>query len=293
MKFHIVHTTRYSYSQPVGLCHNEAHLQPRSCAVQECLATRIAIEPAPARYDERTDYFGNRVAYFAVQQAHDRLTVTATSTVQRRAAAVVNLEASMPWDRVAAHLHAVGGEGELAAREYVLDSPLAAATVELAAFARPSFEPGRPLLAAVHDLNRRIHREFAYDPHFTTVSTPLVDVLQQRRGVCQDFAHLAIGCLRSLGLPVRYVSGYLQSLPPPGQERMVGADASHAWFAVFDPAAGWVDFDPTNDQVVGDRHVTTAWGRDYADVTPLKGVVFGGGAHTLDVAVEIRCDADA
>jgi transglutaminase-like putative cysteine protease len=293
MKFHIVHTTRYAYSQLVGLCHNEAHLRPRSCALQDCLDARVDVAPPPACYDERIDYFGNSVAYFSVQQPHDRLTVTATSTVHRRAPAARDLDASLVWNHVAMSLHAAGTSAALAAREYVLDSPLIATSPELLAFALPSFTPGRPLLSAVYDLNRRLHREFLYDPNFTTVSTPLTEVLAQRRGVCQDFAHLAIGCLRSLGVPARYVSGYLQSTPPPGQERLRGADASHAWFAVYDPDAGWVDFDPTNDQIVGDRHVTTAWGRDYADVTPLKGVVFGGGAHSLEVAVEITCDGDA
>ncbi len=293
MKFHIIHTTRYAYSQPVGLCHNEAHLRPRSFDLQECLEARVDIDPAPARYDERADYFGNSVAYFSVQAPHDRLTVTATSTVHRRAPVVRSTEASLAWDRVAAYLQSAGSLEALAAREYVLDSPLVATSADLSAFALPSFTPERSLLSAVHDLNRRIHSAFLYDRDFTTVSTPLAEVLAQRRGVCQDFAHLAIGCLRSLGLPARYVSGYLQSTPPPGQERMRGADASHAWFAVFDPDAGWVDFDPTNDVIVSDQHVTTAWGRDYADVTPLKGVVFGGGAHSLEVAVEISCDGDA
>jgi transglutaminase-like putative cysteine protease len=293
MKFHIVHTTRYTYSQPVSLCHNEAHLRPRTFELQDCRDARVDIEPPPACYDERADYFGNPVVYFSVQQPHDRLTVTATSTVHRAAAPSLDIEASLAWDRVATQLRDATDPAGLAARECVLDSPLVATSPDLAAFALPSFANGRPLLSAVHDLARRIHREVLYDRNFTTVSTPLVDVLAQRRGVCQDFAHLAIGCVRSLGLPARYVSGYLQSAPPPGQARLRGADASHAWFAVFDPGAGWVDFDPTNDQIVSDRHVTTAWGRDYADVTPLKGVVFGGGAHSLEVAVEIACDGDA
>jgi len=290
MKFHVVHTTRYTYTQPVGLCHNEAHLHPRDFELQACPDSHVRIEPPPACYHERADYFGNRVGYFSVQEPHDRLTVTATSTVHRTAAPTPDIEASVPWDRIAAHLRSAASPAALAAREYALDSPLVVGGGNLAAFASPSFAPGRPLLSAVHDLNGRIHREFTYDPHATTVSTPLAAVLEQHGGVCQDFAHLALGCLRSLGIPARYVSGYLQSTPPPGQERLRGADASHAWFAVYDPDAGWVDFDPTNDQIVSDRHVTTAWGRDYADVAPLKGVVFGGGAHTLEVAVEILCD---
>jgi len=293
MRFHIVHITRYAYSQPVGLCHNEAHLRPRDFELQTCRETRVDVDPLPACFEERVDYFGNPIAYFSVQAPHERLTVTATSTVHRLPAPARDLEASGPWERIAAHLRSAADPAVLSVREYMLDSPLVAADADLAAFALPSFAPGRPLLSAVHDLNYRIHREFLYDPNVTTVSTPLADVLQRRRGVCQDFAHLAIGCLRSLGIPARYVSGYLQSTPPPGQERLRGADASHAWFAVYDAGVGWVDFDPTNDQIVSDRHVTTAWGRDYADVTPLKGVVFGGGAHSLEVAVEILSDDEA
>ena len=292
MTVQIVHTTRYRYSAPVTLCHNEAHLRPRGLPGQECLDARIRIEPAPARYHERLDYFGNPVSYFAVQDPHAQLTVTASSTVRRTAPLPIDPEHSAAWQTVGERLRATSDATVLAARELVLDSPLVAASPALAALAAPSFPFGRPLLAAAHDLTHRIHREFVYDPHFTTVSTPLAEVLAQRRGVCQDFAHLAIGCLRALGLPARYVSGYLPTIPPPGQERVRGADASHAWFAVFDPDVGWVDFDPTNDQIVGASHVTTAWGRDYADVTPLKGVVFGGGAHTLDVAVEISDVAD-
>jgi len=289
MKYRIVHTTRYRYSQPVTLCHNEAHLRPRSFDRQRCTDSRLAVEPPPALVHERTDFFGNSVIYFAVQEAHDLLTVTATSHVDLCAPTAVSaLEASPPWDALAAQLRYDASPAAIETRQLALDSPMVASGSDLAAFALPSFGPGRPLLAAVYDLNQRIHREFTYDPHFSTIATPLSEVLTLRRGVCQDFAHLAIGCLRSLGLPARYVSGYLQSMPPPGQPRLRGADTSHAWFAAFDPHTGWVDFDPTNDQIVTDQHVTTAWGRDYSDVTPLKGVVFGGGAHTLEVAVDME-----
>jgi transglutaminase-like putative cysteine protease len=182
-----------------------------------------------------------------------------------------------------------GGDAVTAAevREFQLESPMVPLDDDLAAYAAASFTPGRPLLEAVCDLMRRIHRDFVYEPNFTTVATPVLEVLRNRRGVCQDFAQVAIGCLRSFGVPARYVSGYIESTPPPGETAMRGADASHAWLAVYDPDAGWVDVDPTNDQLVGSQHVTIAWGRDYADVTPLKGVVFGGGAHSLEVAVEL------
>jgi len=288
MTYRVVHTTRYRYSQPVTLCHNEAHLRPRSFGRQRCVDSRLSIEPAPAQRHERTDCFGNPVTYFAVQEPHDTLVVTATSTVELAPATPPDFDASQPWDTLAQRLARSISPGVLEARHLVLDSPMVISSPDLAAFAQRSLGAGRPLLAAVHDLSQQIHREFVYDPHFSTIATPLSEVLTLRRGVCQDFAHLAIGCLRSLGVPARYVSGYLQSVPPPGQPRLVGADTSHAWFAAFDPDTGWVAFDPTNDQIVGEQHVTTAWGRDYSDVTPLKGVIFGGGAHTLEVAVDME-----
>lgn len=294
MRYRVVHTTRYRYSQPVTLCHNEAHLRPRSFDRQHCRDSRLLIEPAPAVTHERVDFFGNRVTYFAIQEPHDLLTVTASSHVELHSlAAVPSFEAALPWDTMMARLAHDFSAAAIEARQLVLDSSMVASSPDLAEFALSSFAAGRPLLVAVHDLSRRIHREFVYDPNFTTIATPLSEVLTLRRGVCQDFAHLAIGCLRSLGLPARYVSGYLQSVPPPGQPRLRGADTSHAWFAAFDPDIGWVDFDPTNDQIVNDQHVTTAWGRDYADVTPLKGVAFGGGAHTLEVAVDMEPEGTA
>jgi len=292
MRYRVVHTTRYRYSQPVTLCHNEAHLRPRTFGIQSCIESRLSVEPPAALMHERTDFFGNPVTYFAVQEPHDTLIVTATSRVQLTPTTPRAIDASLPWDTMTLRLAQSLTPAVIEARHLVLDSPMVLTSAHLAAFASASFSASRPLLAAVYDLSQRIHREFVYDPHFSTVATPLSEVLTVRRGVCQDFAHLAIGCLRSLGLPARYVSGYLQSVAPPGQARLVGADTSHAWFAVFDPDHGWVDFDPTNNQIVSDQHITTAWGRDYSDVTPLKGVVFGGGAHTLEVAVDMEAERE-
>ncbi len=287
MTFQIAHVTRYRYSLPVNECHNEARLKPRLAAFQACESFQVTVDPQPKVMSARQDYFGNPVLYFGVDTPHQVLTITATSVVGVRPRPRPILTASRPWDRLAAQLAEASDAPALDAREFVLDSPLVTARPELAAFARPAFPPGRPLLEAAHELNQRIHQAFVYDPHFTTVATPLATVFAERRGVCQDFAHLAIGCLRALGLPARYVSGYLESVPPPGAQRLRGADASHAWFAVFDPDAGWVGFDPTNDQIVDTQHVTLAWGRDYADVTPVKGVLLGGGAHSIDVAVDV------
>jgi transglutaminase-like putative cysteine protease len=290
MTFRIIHTTRYQYTQAVTQCHSEAHLQPRATERQRCVSALVHVDPPPAVYQGRCDYFGNPVLYFAVQQPHDTLTVTATSTVHLCDTAPLPID-TPSWEEVRSRVQGDGSPAGLESRELVLDSPLASGSAELALLAAPSFPRGRPLLEAVDDLNRRIHREFTYDPHFSTVSTPLVEVLASRRGVCQDFAHVAIACLRSLGLPARYVSGYVESVPPAGAPPRLGGAASHAWFGVHVPDLGWIDFDPTNNQLVTRQHVTLAWGRDYADVTPLKGVVVGGGAHSLEVAVEMSREA--
>lgn len=290
MKYRIVHKTEYRYLSSVLRCHNEARLQPRSTVDQVCQCAELSVNPRPADRRQRTDFFGNHTTYFEIHQPHDILTITATSECQVFARErTTHLAQSLPWDRLREQLRQDGSPEGLEARQFVLDSPLVGACAELLAYAQPSFALGRPLLEAVHDLMERIFKDFAYDPEFTTLATPLSEVLQHRRGVCQDFAHLAIGCLRAQRLPARYVSGYLETLPPPGKEKLIGADASHAWFAVYHPGYGWIDFDPTNNQMPMERHITTAWGRDYGDVTPLKGVIFGGGGrHQLVVSVDVQ-----
>jgi len=307
VKYRITHTTFYHYSQPVGLCQNEAKLQPRIFWRQQCHNSRFDIKPAPMDFSERTDFFGNRVAYFAIQQAHTQLIVTAISEVtifprQNN----LDLLNQMPWEQVRSLLQETPVQGQsqsqqgqiqiqdqdqmleiLDARQYILDSPMITISPEIADYAQSSFLPNRTLVDVVHDLMGRIYKDFTYDPTFTTIATPLSDVLSFRRGVCQDFAHLAIGCLRAYGMAARYISGYVETLPEPGKPRLVGADASHAWFSVYTPGTGWLDFDPTNNTVPLDQHITLAWGRDYADVTPLKGIAFGGGQHTLSVSVDV------
>jgi transglutaminase-like putative cysteine protease len=235
------------------------------------------------------DWFGNLSTYFAVQQPHQSLTVTATSEVEVSPLGSL-LDSAFPttWDAARDQLRTGADPDLLDARPYVLESPFVAVNADLLDYALPSFESGRSLLEGVQDLMGRIFEDFTYDPHFSTIATPLEDVLAHRKGVCQDFAHLAIGCLRAQGLAARYVSGYIETLPPPGKEKLVGADASHAWFSVYVPYQGWVDFDPTNNQIPMTQHVTTAWGRDYGDVTPLKGVIFGGGKHGLKVSVDMQ-----
>ncbi len=296
MKYRITHTTTYNYSQAVGLCQNQARLQPRNFWRQYCGHSHFEIEPTPKDYRELLDYFGNRLAYFAIQQPHKQLVVTAISEVslfpgrQRH-----ELLPQSTWQQVRDYFQESSGQelskqqtqALLEARQYILDSPMVTATPDLADYARPSFQADRPLLEVVTDLMQRIYSDFTYDPASTTIATPLLEVLAQRRGVCQDFAHLAIGCLRSFGIPARYVSGYLETVPALGKPRLVGVDASHAWFAVYIPDIGWLDFDPTNNKMPHDQHITLAWGRDYADVTPLKGIAFGGGQHSLSVSVDV------
>ncbi len=290
MRYRITHRTEYVYAEPVTLCHNEAHLTPRTTPDQRVIWHDVEVEPQPAVFSRRDDFFGNSVVYFAVQSAHPKLVITARSDVERRPYdETKHARSRAPWEDAFACLCDDLTPGAIDARQYVLESPMAKPTAEIAAYAVASFPAGRPLGEAVADLTARIHRDFTYEPGATTIGTPLAEVFEQRHGVCQDFAHLAIACVRSLGLAARYVSGYIQTEPPPGKPRLVGADASHAWFAIYAPDAGWLDFDPTNPTVGFDRHVTTAWGRDYADVTPVKGIMFGGGLeHTATISVDVE-----
>ena len=307
MKYRITHTTLYNYSQAVELSQNEARLQPRDFWRQQCQSSHFEISPAPIDFHERIDYFGNHVAYFAIQQAHTQLIVTAISEVKIFPEQhTFDLFNQLSWEQARSLLQETPMQGQsqnqqgqsqmqnqgqslelLDARQYVLDSSMVTTGYELGWYAQPSFLPNRPLVEVVRDLMQRIYKDFTYDPTFTTIATPLSDVLSHRRGVCQDFAHLAIACLRAYGIAARYVSGYVETRPEPGRPRTVGADASHAWFAVYIPGIGWLDFDPTNNTVPLDQHITLAWGRDYADVTPLKGIAFGGGQHTLSVSVDV------
>ncbi|QJQ94691.1 MULTISPECIES: transglutaminase family protein [Halomonadaceae] len=286
MIYDVRHTTRYRYSAPVTLCHSEARLLPRQLDWQCCEASQLAINPAPAVQAEHRDFFGNRVLYFAIQEIHREFEVTVRTRFQSLPRPA--LPGKMPtWEICHKALDKRCYAEALEARQFRLDSPFVKRNAELAAYAAESFTPGRSLLEAVQELNRRIFEEFVYDPAFTTLATPLTEVLAERRGVCQDFAHLAIGCLRSIGLAARYVSGYLETQPPAGQPRLIGADASHAWCSVFLPGWGWLDIDPTNGNLPGERHLVIGWGRDYADVAPLKGVMNGGGEHSLQVEVDV------
>ncbi len=287
--YDIRHATRYEYGEPVSISHHLARLRPRELAHQECLHHELEIVPAPSIASTHTDYFGNPTEFLSVQGAHRVLEVRARSRVVMRSREVVAPEETPAWeaaiDRGALPLDAV---------ECTFNPPSLEVNAEIADYARGSFPAGRPLLDAVLDLTARIHGDFVFDPRVTTVATPLADAFRLRRGVCQDFARLEIACLRTLGLAAHYVSGYLETTPPPGTPRQMGADASHAWLAVYCPGAGWIDVDPTNNLLPTTSHVTLAWGRDYGDVSPLRGVMLGGGAHSLSVEVDmIRETPDA
>lgn len=289
MHYRVSHTTTYEYESTVTVCQNMARLTPFSNKNQTCLKTFFNIEPAPQAIRTHMDAYGNKVTYFEISRPHQTLTITVVSEVEVKNQSQQELfSTDTPWDTVRDLIRSSKDERTIMVREYCLPSPLVPIIEGVRDYALESFTPGRPLMEATNDLMRRIFTEFKYDPSFTTISTPLQDVLAHRKGVCQDFSHLAIASLRSLGLPARYVSGYIETVPPEGEDKMQGADASHAWFSVYSPTNGWVDFDPTNNLVPDEQHISLAQGRDFADVTPLKGVIYGGGSHELDVAVDVR-----
>ena len=287
MRYRVTHKTTYRYSEPASLSQNELYLQPRDTAWQRVFDNRMTILPAPQYQYRRRDYFGNVAHMFMLQHPHDQLVVTAESTVETAAADGVLPEDTLAWEGVVRQLTVRNRPELLAACQFTFASPLIAISDPVRQYAKASFAPATPVLAGALDLMQRIYTEFTYDKAATTVDTPVDRVLADRKGVCQDFAHLAIACLRSLGLAARYVSGYLETQPPPGAPKLVGADASHAWVSLFVPDAGWVDLDPTNNLMPAHQHITLAWGRDYADVTPVKGVVMGGGKHDLTVMVDV------
>jgi transglutaminase-like putative cysteine protease len=282
MLYQASHITRYLYEEPVAQCLTEAHLIPRNVPGQMLHASRIHVTPEPAVFEQRQDYFGNHIATFAVFRTHDRFVTEATSIVEVQGQPLHDLP-SISWEDVHARIAIHEDDDSLDAYEFIFDSPLVPTAEELAEYARPTFTEGRSLVEAVEELSHRIYSEFKYTPKSTSIDMPLMEVLQGRRGVCQDFAHVMIGALRSLGLAARYVSGYLRS----GAE-FQGAEASHAWVAVFVPGYGWLNLDPTNDVIPSDGHVTLAWGRDYGDVTPVKGIALGGGGQTVEVEVRVR-----
>ncbi len=288
MIYVVKHRTTYEYSQNVSISHHLLHLQPRSSRNQTCHRSSLIVEPAPAIIKNDRDYFGNLITYLTVQEPHLKLVIFATSTVEVAPLAAPDPDSTPPWDGIHRQLAAATDQQALDAFQFAFDSPYTITGNGAYDYAAPSFPAGRPVLAAALDLTARIYHDFKYEGGVTDISTPIDQVLKDRRGVCQDFAHLQISCLRSLGLPARYVSGYLLTKPPEGKEKLVGSDASHAWVSVWVPGHGWVDLDPTNNLIPGDEHITIAWARDYGDVSPIKGLVVGGGGHKVDVAVDVE-----
>ncbi|ODS23786.1 transglutaminase [Candidatus Endobugula sertula] len=292
MKYRIRHITHYDYDQVVNACYNRAHLLPRETAFQSTSVPQVIIFPIPSTGSRRVDYFGNREYHFAIHEPHKELSIEVITDVNlsgTRIDPVGQLQYGNTCQQVKELLNSQYLDVEtLYAREFLLDSPMIKSTDNLLAYAEECFSDSKPLLSAVRDLTNKIYTTFEYDPSFTTIMTPLDEVLKYKRGVCQDFAHLAIGCLRALGYPARYISGYLETLPPPGEKKLVGVDASHAWFSVYSPGEGWFEFDPTNDTIPVGQHIVTAWGRDYSDVSPLRGVILGGGvSQSLSVSVDV------
>jgi transglutaminase-like putative cysteine protease len=287
VKYRITHSTRYGYDEAIPLSHNVVRLRPRQHETQACLHHELILQPAPAVKSDGFDYFGNHVTWFSLQEPHTGLKIAAESTVEVTPPRAPDLEHGPSWENVLHTLASSMDRDTLAAREYAFESAYVPWSPELAEFARPSFPSDQPFLQCVFDLTKRIHHDFKFLAGSTKIDTPVEDVYHSGQGVCQDFAHLQICCLRSRGFSARYVSGYIATTPPPGQKRLEGADASHAWISVFAPGFGWVDFDPTNGTMPADSHVTLAWGRDYDDVGPAKGILIGGKRHWLEVAVDV------
>ncbi len=287
-RYRVVHETSYVYQSTVTLSQQYLHMTPRSFSYQQTESHYVWFDPAEENGVDRADYFGNSTKHIAITTPHNTLLVHAESTVVLSARYdLEQIKKTLPWETLRDAMPHDQDPAALDACRYLYASPHVVCSAELEDYARISYTQGRPLLDAALDLTQRIFDDFDFDDTATEISTPLEQVLKGRRGVCQDFAHLMIGCLRSLGLPIRYVSGYILTHPPEGQARMIGADASHAWVSVFCPSQGWVDFDPTNRCLVQCEHITLGWGRDFSDVTPMRGVVLGGGEQVLDVRVTV------
>ncbi len=287
MIYEVTHKTTYHYTAPVAQAHHLVHLAPRPHERQRIVRHDITVKPAPATRNDFIDYFGNPASSLAIEAGHSELLIHSQGVIEVSAPEHADLSLSQPWDRLSGDMAPPKKINEIEAAQYLMPSRHTAVTAELIEFARPSFPAGRPVFECARELTERIHAEFAYDGAATDIATTTDELLKIRRGVCQDFAHLLIASMRAFGLPARYVSGYLLTHPPEGKEKLVGADASHAWVSVWSPEIGWVDFDPTNNLIPQNEHITIAYGRDFNDVSPVTGVLLGGGAHQVDVAVDV------
>jgi transglutaminase-like putative cysteine protease len=287
MRYRLHHLTRYQYDHEVSVSHHVVRVQPRDLPGQICHLHELQVDPAPATRTAHRDAFGNLVVCITLEGPHRQLEFRARSEVDRISRPGPEPDRALAWDTVRDQC-AAGLPGTREAGPFLFPSTHVPFSSACAAYAAPDFTPGRPWLDATLDFLGRLHRELVFDPRATHVATRVENVLRERRGVCQDFAHLSLACLRSLGLPARYVSGYLETRPPPGQSRLAGADASHAWISAFVPGSGWIDLDPTNNLRPSQQHITVAWGRDYDDVSPVRGVLLGAGSHQLHVAVDVE-----
>lgn len=287
VRYRVRHSTAYDYGDEIQLAHHLLHLAPRPVGNQRIVAFRTDIAPPPSAITEHIDFFGNPTTYLEMREPHGRLTVLTEMEVEIAEPARPSA-AALPWEAVRDLLADPRDGDARRASAYAYASSLVPIGEELSDYAAPSFPPGRALGEAALDLTRRIYDEFTFDPEATTISTPIAEVLRDRRGVCQDFAHLQIGCLRSLGIAARYVSGYLRTIPPPGRERLVGADVSHAWLSVWCGGEIWLDLDPTNGRSGSTDMIALAWGRDYDDVSPMRGVILGGSHQHLSVEVDVE-----
>jgi transglutaminase-like putative cysteine protease len=288
MNYKIIHRTTYKYIYPVSVGNHVACLKPRSFRNNRLVYSSLNIQPIPTTFTERVDYFGNTLCFFTVQEPHKELVVEAMSEVVKDGDGGLGVRPSPAWEGSTGSLSGDSSPEGLEAYQFQFESPRIRIRPEFAAYALESFTPGRPMREALLELTARIYADFRFDSRVTTVRTPTEEVFKKRRGVCQDFAHVQIACLRSINVAARYVSGYLRTFPPPGRARLVGADASHAWVSAYCEGLGWLDVDPTNNVAPSDGHVTLAWGRDYGDVSPLRGLILGGGGHTLKVEVDME-----
>lgn len=289
----VIHTTSYKYVNSISYCQNLANLKPRNFIGQELLDYQLEINPKPTTFKENIDFFGNTVAHFSIEKQLKELTVTAKSKVKRSfelqenpitSAICKEITLKKALDKLTTITPEI-----IDAKQFLLDSMfIKNISPVFKEYAKVSFKENRSVFEATNELMKRIFNDFKFDPSFSTVATPIDKAMEAKKGVCQDFAQVAIACVRAIGLPARYVSGYIETLPPPGKEKLVGTDASHAWFSVYIPDFGWVDFDPTNDQIPKNQHIITSYGRDYYDVPPLKGVIYGSGKNTMGVSVDIR-----
>ena len=295
MKLTVIHETRYGYAYAVEQAHHIAHMRPLSSSTQELLSHKLSIEPEPAALNHSIDSYGQQRVYFELAVPHAELVVIAESEVITHPLPItmtgkldrVTMPESLPWDAVAEHMQYRAEQEFDAAREFAQASPLAPIHPTFAKYASAVSSKSLPVYDLAKALCQRIHTEFKYSPEATDAATSPLDAFKLKQGVCQDFAQVMIAGLRSMGLAARYVSGYLLTQPPPGRPRLIGADASHAWVSVYCAKSGWLDFDPTNNCLAGESHVKLAYGRDYGDVPPLRGVIRGGGEHTLEVAVTV------